>query len=191
MATPAHWSFRTLHRVPWHWRQAWQRWLHPVRDRLQRDPLARLNSLEEVAIAAELGVRIDVNQATVDDWLRLPDISIHQARTLATLSQQGVAFHSIEDVAAALGVSAVRLRPLTPVLQFCYYDTESLVSGMPLSLNQTTVAELRTIPGLSATLIERIVNERRRSPFVNWADVHHRLRLTAAETAHWMHYLRM
>ena len=56
---------------------------HPIRARLQNDPYYRLQSAEEIAIAAELGIRIDVNQASVDDWLRLPGISIHQARSLA------------------------------------------------------------------------------------------------------------
>lgn len=171
--------------------QTWLRRFHPARERLQRDPLGRLQNLEEVAIAADLGIHIDVNQATVDDWLRLPGISIHQARTLANLTQSGVAFHCLEDVAAALGVAGHRLAPLSPILQFCYYDPASSVRPVAISLNHATVAQLTTIPGMSAVLVERIVNERRRSPFVSWSDVHHRLRLTSEQTSQWLYYLRV
>lgn len=170
---------------------SWLRRFHPVRERLKRDPLGRLNNLEEVAIAADLGIQIDVNQATVDDWLRLPGISIHQARMLTRLTQSGVAFHCLEDVAAALGVAPQRLLPLNPVLLFCYYDPVSTVAPVALSLNHATAAQLSTIPSMSPSLLERILNERRRSPFTNWSDVHHRLRLTPEQTSQWMHYLKV
>ena len=53
-----------------------------IRNKIANDPYYRFQSLQEIAIAAELGIKIDVNQATVDDWLRLPGLSIHQARSL-------------------------------------------------------------------------------------------------------------
>ncbi|MDB9526872.1 helix-hairpin-helix domain-containing protein [Oscillatoria sp. CS-180] len=169
----------------------WRRRFHPVRDRLRRNPLARLMNIEEVSIAAELGIAIDVNQATVDDWLRLPDVSIHQARTLTALSQSGVAFHCVEDVAAALSVSCDRLYPLAPILAFRYYDPGNAVAPTPVSLNQATVAQLMLIPGMSSTMVERILNERRRVPFTHWQEVQHRLRLTAEQIGEWTHYLRV
>ncbi|MCX7594440.1 MAG: hypothetical protein N2235_11880, partial [Fischerella sp.] len=46
--------------------------LQKLRSKLLKDPYYRLQSVEEIAIAASLGIRIDANQATVDDWLRLP-----------------------------------------------------------------------------------------------------------------------
>lgn len=168
----------------------WWRW-HPARERLQRNPLARLNSLEEVSIAAALGIRIDVNQATVDDWLRLPGISIHQARTLALLSQQGVAFYGLEDIAAALGLAGDRLAPFQDILQFCYYDSASTVTPVAISINQATIAQLMTLPGISSAVVERIMNERRRSPFTTWADIQQRLRLTGEQVNQWLHYLKI
>ncbi len=89
------------------------------------DPHYRFKSLAEVELAAALGVRIDVNQASVDDWLRLPGISIHQARLLVQLTQAGVQFHCLEDIAAVLRSPLQRLQPLESVLQFCFYDPES------------------------------------------------------------------
>src|SRR3712207_5879865 len=89
---------------------------HLIRVRIQNDPYYRLQSSEEIAIAAELGMQIDVNQAGVDDWLRLPGLSIHQARSLVELTGSGVQFCCIEDLAAALSCPVQRLKPLQPIL---------------------------------------------------------------------------
>ena len=62
--------------LPW---QNLRRQIHPLASRLT-DQGYRLRSQGEVDLAAELGFSLDVNQATVDDWLRLPGISIRQAR---------------------------------------------------------------------------------------------------------------
>ena len=85
--------------------QTWFNHFHPLKAKLRRDPMMRLSTAAEVVVAADLGVRIDANQATVDDWLRLPGLSIHQARTLVRLSQNGVVFYALDDVAAALGLA--------------------------------------------------------------------------------------
>jgi DNA uptake protein ComE-like DNA-binding protein len=171
--------------------QRWANHFHPLKAKLRQDPMLRLATLAEVAVAADLGVRIDANQATVDDWLRLPGLSIHQARTLVKLSHSGVVFYSLDDVAAALGVAIPQLAPLEPILQFCYYDAASPMATLPPSLNQATIAQLLALPDLSSAMAERILNERQRSPFTSWSDVHHRLRLTAEQTSQWMHYLRI
>lgn len=80
----------------------WTQQQGPLRAQILADPYYRFQSLAEVALAAELGISIDVNQASVDDWLRLPGLSIHQARQLVQLTQNGVQFYAIEDIAAAL-----------------------------------------------------------------------------------------
>jgi DNA uptake protein ComE-like DNA-binding protein len=90
------------------------------------NPYYRFQSLQEIQVAVSLGVRIDVNQACVDDWLRLPGLSIHQARSLAKLSESGVQFYCIEDIATALSLPLQRLKPLEQILSFQYYDTGSM-----------------------------------------------------------------
>lgn len=107
----------------------WTRWkwqLHPLSARLRNNSRIRLRSEKEVIIAAAFGVRIDVNRASIDDWLRLPGLSIHQARTLVDQVEQGHHFWCLEDIARILGVSAATLQPLAPILQFCYYDSALL-----------------------------------------------------------------
>jgi DNA uptake protein ComE-like DNA-binding protein len=164
--------------------------LHPARSRLQQDPYARMNSWEEVAIAADLGIQIDVNRATVDDWLRLPGLSIHQARALTQLTQQGIHFHGVEDLAAALGLSVNALIPLLPVLQFCYYDPQSPILPPATSLNQAEPSELLQVPGMSPAIVQAILQGRQQRPYASLADLQQRLRLSPTLIAQWLHYLR-
>jgi DNA uptake protein ComE-like DNA-binding protein len=152
------------------------------------DPYYRFQSPGEVSLAAELGVRIDVNKASVDDWLRLPGLSIHQARSLVALTQNGLQFYALEDLAAALGVSVQRLQPLSPVLQFCYYGE---ASHTLLNPNTATVEHLLQIPGVDAALAHAIVRDRvTAGPYRHLADLQQRLALPAASVAQLLHYLR-
>ena len=161
-----------------------------LRWRLLNDPYYRMQSLAEVAIAAELGLRLDVNQATVDDWLKLPGLSIRQARLLVELSQSGISFYCIEDLAAALSVPASQLRPLEPVLRFCYYDAEGLDTQPLLNHNYASAQQLRRVPGIDGFLADTIVRQRTaRGPFRNLADFQQRLDLPSPQTAQLMHYL--
>ncbi|MCU0566158.1 MAG: ComEA family DNA-binding protein [Oculatellaceae cyanobacterium Prado106] len=161
-----------------------------LRSRLLNDPYYRLRSLEELQLAAKLGVRLDVNQATVDDWLRLPGVSIHQARSLVSLSQSGVQFHCIEDIAAALSLPVQRLRPLAAILQFCYYDAESAGEVLTLNLNTASVEALTRVPAVDLFLARAIVQGRQQGKYHSLAELQQRLALPGALTAELMHYFR-
>lgn len=178
---------------------AFQKWLTSItrselqqlRSKILNEPYYRLRSLEEVEFAASLGVQIDVNQATVDDWLRLPGLSIHQARSLTNLTRSGVQFHCLEDVAAALGMPVERLKPLQPVLKFCYYDTESLYTICTVNPNSATVEMLMQIPIVDNFLARAIVNDRNRNgTYRDLANLQQRLYLPGQVIAELMHYLR-
>lgn len=164
---------------------------HSIRVRLQSDPYYRLQSAEEIAIAAELGIKIDVNLATVDDWLRLPGISIHQARSLVELAHIGVQFCCIEDIAAALGVSVQRLKPLQPILSFCYYDPESDLTPQPINPNTASLEQLTQIPAIDLFLARAIVQNRQEGgAYRNLADLQRRLSLSPQLLTDLMYYLR-
>lgn len=160
-----------------------------LRTRLLNDPYYRLQSTAEIAAAAALGIQIDVNQASVDDWLRLPGLSIHQARSLVELCRSGVQFYCLEDIAAALNLPLQRLKPLEPVIRFCYYDeirTTALVNP-----NTATVETLAQIPSVEPSLAKAVVQNRMQSgPYRNITDFQRRLSLPAHVTAQLMHYLR-
>ncbi len=162
--------------------------LHPLRRRMQK-PYYRFRSFEEVALAASWGDRIEANTATVDDWLSLPGISIHQARTLQQLATNGVSFNCIEDIAAALSLPVQQVRPWAAILQFCYYSDNAL-EPVALDANTASAEQLATIPAVDAFLARAIVHYRQAGPYRNFADLQGRLRLRAKVTAELLHYLR-
>ncbi|MCU0549994.1 MAG: ComEA family DNA-binding protein [Leptolyngbya sp. Prado105] len=162
-----------------------------LKSKIQNDPYYRFQSLAEIKIAADLGIQIDVNQAAVDDWLRFPGLSIHQAKTLTQMSEFGVQFLCVEDVAAALGLSVQRLKPLEPIMKFCYYDPESLHQISRVNLNTATVNDLTQIPEIRSVLARAIVRNRQiRGEFKNLVDLQQRLSLPSEMIANLMHYLR-
>lgn len=164
--------------------------LQPLRAKILSDPYCRFHSTEEIRLAAVMGIRIDVNQASVDDWLRLPGLSIHQARSLVDLTQGGVQFHCLEDLAAALNLPVQRLKPLEPVLSFYYYDAESICSIQQLNPNTASTEMLIRIPVVDLFLARAIVQNRLLAgPYRNLADLQRRLALPGSLTAELMHYL--
>ena len=162
-----------------------------IQNKIIRDPYYRLQTLEEVAIAASLGIKIDVHQASVDDWLRLPGISIHQARSLVELVGMGVQLLCIEDVAAAISVPLGRLKSLEPLLYFSYYDPESLMTPQRVNLNTASIEELEQIPVIDCNLVENIVQNRQENgAYYNLADFQRRLGLSGQTISQLMHYLQ-
>ena len=161
-----------------------------LKGRMAKEPFYRFQSLAEIELAASLGIKIDVNLATVDDWLRLPGLSIHQGRLLTQLAQSGVQFFCIEDIAAALGWPAQRLQPLEPIMQFCFYDAAGVDAIERVNPNTAAIAMLTQIPGLDAGLAKAIVHHRRSAAYQNLADMQQRLHLPSQITANLMHYLR-
>jgi len=164
-------------------------WLSSIRTKLLNDPYYRMQTNAEIAIAADLGIKIDVNRAKVDDWLRLPGLSIHQARNLVQLCQAGVQFCCIEDIAAALSISVQHLQPLAPVLKFCYYDEISTVKA--ISPNIATIEQLAEIPAIDLALAQFIVQNRHlQGTYRNLVDFQRRLSLPGAVISQLMYYLQ-
>ena len=160
-----------------------------LRSRITEDPYYRFKTAFEIAVAADLGVRIDVNQASVDDWLRLPGISIHQARQLVALSQAGVAFYAISDLAAALNMPLPRLQWLAPVLSFQYYDRSAALPSV--AIDRATADELAQIPQISPELAAEIIAEREQGgKFTDLVNFQQRLKLSGESIGQLMHYLQ-
>ncbi|NJP11624.1 MAG: ComEA family DNA-binding protein [Leptolyngbyaceae cyanobacterium RU_5_1] len=164
--------------------------IQSLKSRILNDPYYRFQSLEEVQIAASLGIQIDANRASIDDWLRLPGLSIHQARTLVELTQSGVHLHSLDDVAAVLNLPVERIKPLAPVLQFCYYDQDSIYTIQPVNANTAPVERLTQIPGVDMYLARAIAENRSLGSYRNLIHLQRRLSLSSELTAKLMHYLK-
>lgn len=164
--------------------------LNPIKKKLLQDSYYRFRSVDEVQWGGRAGVRIDANRATVDDWLRLPGISIHQARTLVGLSQSGIPFTGWEDVAAATGIGLDHLQRFSAVVQFYYYDPASSVRSQQLNVNGASVRELTVIPGVDSELAERLVYHRQRfGAYQGWLDLKNRLQLSPRMITALLHYL--
>lgn len=162
-----------------------------LRRKVEADPYYRFQSVAEIQAAAALGMGIDVNRAGVDDWLRIPGVSIHQARSLASLIESGVQFYCVEDVAAALGVPSSRLAQVEPILRFQYYDWNSLARTDRLDLNGADVEALKALPSVGPVLARAIVRHRTsHGPYRSLVDLQDRLNLPQETTAVLMHYLK-
>ncbi len=162
-----------------------------IRNKIVNDPHYRFQTLKEIAIAVELGVRIDVNQASIDDWLRLPGFSIHQARSLVKLVKMGVQLFCIEDIAAAINVPLQRLQPYESILAFAYYDRLSSLSPEKINLNTASVAEITAIPDLNPDLAHQIQSDIQiNGRYRNIVDLQCRLNLDPGLTSHLMHYVQ-
>lgn len=162
------------------------------RVKLLSDPYYRFQSIEELHYAAQLGVSIDVNRAEVDDWLRLPGISIRQARSIAGLRQAGVQFHCLDDIAAALSLSVERLKPLEPILLFCYYDADSLCTGQWVNPNVASIEQLAKLAAVDLFLARAIVQNRQSfGNYRDMADLQQRLKVPSSLMEHLIHCLKM
>ncbi len=162
-----------------------------IRNKIKHDPYYRFQCLKEVAIAVELGVKIDVNQAGVDDWLRLPGFSIHQARSLCELVSMGVQLVCLEDIAAAINVPVQRLQAYESILSFAYYDRSSPLSPEKINLNQASVEVIATIPGIDPDLAAKLLENRQANgKYRNLVDLQRRLNLDRELISQLMHYLR-
>ena len=128
---------------------------HPLRRRLQQLPYYRFESFTEIQLAASWGIYIEANTASTDDWLRLPGISIHQARLLAQLSTNGLSFNCIEDIAAALGVPVEQVRPWEIILRFCYYEAQQALEPIAVDVNTATAEQLTAVPMIDPFLRSR------------------------------------
>lgn len=161
-----------------------------IRNKIANDPYYRFQSPKEVAIAVELGIRIDVNQAIIDDWLRLPGFSIHQARSLVELVKMGVMLVCMEDIAAAIGVSLQQIQAYEPILVFAYYDRLSPLSPEKINPNLALESEIAAIPGIEDSLAQEwIANRQQHGKYRSLIDLKSRLNLNSDLTSQLMHYL--
>ena len=148
-------------------------------------------SADEVKWGVKSGLKINANRATVDDWLRLPGISIHQARALVELCRSGTVLTCWEDVAAVTGIGLHHLEAFDDAVQFYYYDPNSAITPQSLNVNQATVQQLLAIPAIDMVLAKQLIQSRQRfGPYRDWLDLKQRLQLSPQIVTALLHYLR-
>jgi DNA uptake protein ComE-like DNA-binding protein len=157
-----------------------------LRLRLAQDPALRFRDPPEVARAAALGWRLDVNRATAADWLRLPGCSADQVDLLMRLQAGGIQLSGPEDLQQVLGLDEARLSGWRPVLEFRWYPEAATPASRTVRLNRAGATELGTLPGLSPERLRRLQRERGRGPFRDLADLQLRLRFPPEVVEQWI-----
>jgi DNA uptake protein ComE-like DNA-binding protein len=155
--------------------------------RLRHDPSCALRTREEVAQAAALGWRLDVNRASAGDWRRLPGIEPAQVDLLLRLQAGGVQLSGAEDLQRLLELSDAQLELWLPVLAFRWYGEPAAAAeaAARLDLNRAAAEQLQEL-GLSAERQQRLLRERSRQPFRDLADLQQRLALPASLVEGWI-----
>ncbi|BAQ66723.1 ComEA family DNA-binding protein [Geminocystis sp. NIES-3709] len=162
-----------------------------IAKKIQSNPYYRFQSETEIKIASELGIKIDANRATVDDWLRLPGISITQARNLVEITNSGIHFLCLEDLAAALGVSVLKIQSWQSIVYFAYYAPDSYYAPAKINPNNASLNQLKTIPNLKEAIAQQIIIERESNgSYRHIADLQKRLNFTPDFAYHLMSYFQ-
>lgn len=154
--------------------------------RLRQDPRCPLRTGQEVALAADLGWRLDVNRASAGDWRRLPGIEPQQVDLLLRLQAGGVQLSGAEDLQRLLELSDAQLGLWLPVLAFRWYgEPPPAAPAARLDLNRAAPRQLQEL-GLSGEARGRLLRERSRQPFRDLADLQQRLALPASLVEGWI-----
>ena len=154
--------------------------------KLRQDPSRPLKSAAEVADAAALGWRLDVNRAAASDWARLPGLRPEQIDLLVRLQAGGVQLSGPEDLQRLLDLPAAVVESWMPVLLFHWYgEPPAGDRAQRLDLNRANAASLQQW-GLSPERCRRLLAERARSPFRDLADLQQRLQLPPSLVEEWI-----
>lgn len=155
--------------------------------KLQQNPALPLKTADEVRRAASLGWRLDVNRATAADWSRLPGCRPEQIDLLLRLQAGGVQLSGPEDLQRLLDLDPITLATWLPLLSFQWYgDLSPRPDAARIAINHAAAEALASQLGLEPARIERLLRERRRSPFLDLADLQQRLQLPPAVVEGWI-----
>ena len=146
--------------------------------KVRQNPALPLKDAEEVRRLAALGWSLDVNRATAADWARLPGCRPDQIDLLLRLQAGGVQLSGPEDLQRLLELDTATLQAWLPLLSFQWHgNLPAARHPERIEINLATAETLATRLGLDPTRIERLLRERRRSPFRDLADLQQRLAL--------------
>lgn len=134
--------------------------------------------------------RIDLNRAERHELLQLPGVGPSTADGILAYRNAKGPFLRIDDLRGVRGIGATTLEKLKPWLKVDDAESDEPIrlvrknpetnrpatgkkpelSG-PLDLNTATAADLERLPGIGATLAQRIVDEREKNPFMSVDDL--------------------
>ena len=144
--------------------------------KLHQNPWLPLPDEASVQRAARLGVRLDVNRATPDQWQRLPGMRWQWIEGLLQLQRQGTHLRDLAEMGHHLGVDPALLRLWRPVLVFHAHGDRHRLPPL-VDVNGAGEHQLGSLPGLDADQVARLLRERQRRGFGSLADLQSRLQL--------------
>jgi DNA uptake protein ComE-like DNA-binding protein len=146
---------------------------------LLQNPQQRLTSEQQMLTARELGMSIDINRCSVDDLLRLPGVTLLEARRIVEIRRSGGPYFSADELQERTDVSWEKIRRLQSMLQFRYYEQKSALPVL-IDVNSATATQIGQLEGIESDLAGRIVQERDlRGDFADIIDLRDRLNLPA------------
>lgn len=155
--------------------------------KLLQNPTRPLENAEEVRRAAALGWRLDVNRATAADWSRLPGCRAEQIDLLLRLQAGGVQLSGPDDLQRLLDLDPSTLASWLPLLSFQWYGSLQPSPDMTrIAINHADTDTLTSQLNLEPSRLERLLKERRRSPFLDLADLQQRLQLPPSVVEAWI-----
>ncbi|MEB3334333.1 MAG: hypothetical protein VKP70_05045 [Cyanobacteriota bacterium] len=129
---------------------------------------------------------VDVNRATASDWRQLPGCTVEQADLLVRLQAGGVQLSGPDDLQRLLHLDAPTLAAWLPRLVFHWYGEPAAPSPAAVAVNRAGRAELEERLALGPQRLNRLQEERARSPFRDLADLQQRLQLPASVVEGWI-----
>lgn len=146
---------------------------------LLHNPEQRLTSEQQMLTARELGMSIDINRCSVDDLLRLPGVTLLEARRIVEIRRSGGPYFSADELQERTDVSWEKIRRLQSMLQFRYYEQKSALPQL-LDINSATSNQIAQLEDIEPSLASRIVQERDLGgDFASMTDLRDRLNLPA------------
>ncbi len=142
-----------------------------------------LKALEEKQRTASLkqNLFIDVNRASLNDWLKLPGCTREMADLLLRLQRAGVQLSAADDLFKLLELPRETAEKWDPYLIFRWYgDAPPLPKNKFIDLNSDSHLSLRRSLNWPEDRLQRLIKERQRETFKDLADLQERLMLPAS-----------
>ena len=155
-------------------------WLDPLARQVLRVLKQPPTQTKKTAATSLRVWQIDVNRASLNDWLKLPGCQQAQAELLLRLQKGGVQLSGPADLAQLLELPAAQLEAWKPHLLFRWYSEPPSPLPAAINLNSALSAELKSLDELNPERCKRLLRERARRPFSDLADLQERLGLPAS-----------
>jgi competence protein ComEA len=129
--------------------------------------------------------RVDLNEARRAELLQLPGVGPNLADRIEEYRRSHGGFRSVDELRKVPGIGPATMEKLRPLVCVRNFGTQPMpavaksggaakkVASLksPVDVNNASLTELQTLPGIGPKLSQRIVDERERKAFVSVEDL--------------------